>query len=66
MHFIKLGGDRWLIKDSHTIVNTKQKEELERKDLESLVSDGDIERDGSIEETKPVVPRHNKSKQAKD
>ena len=60
MHFIQLGGDRWLIRDSHTIVNTKQKEELERKDLESLVSDGDIE------ETKPVVPRHNKSKQAKD
>ena len=33
MHFIKLGGDRWLIKDSHTIVNTKEKEELEKKDL---------------------------------
>ena len=60
MHFIKLGGDRWLIKDSHTIVNTKQKEELEKKDLESLVSDGDIE------ETEPVIPRHNKSKKAKD
>ena len=60
MHFIKLGGDRWLIKDSHTIVNTKQKEELERKDLESLVSDGDIE------ETEPVIPRHNKSRKAKD
>lgn len=60
MHFIKLGGDRWLIKDSHTIVNTKQKEELEKKDLESLVSDGDIE------ETEPVIPRHNKSRKAKD
>ena len=60
MHFIKLGGDRWLIKDSHTIVNTKQKEELERKDLESLVSDG------NIEETEPVIPRHNKSRKAKD
>lgn len=60
MHFIKLGGDRWLIKDSHTIVNTKQKEELEKKDLESLVSDGDIE------EAEPVIPRHNKSRKAKD
>ena len=63
MHFIKLGGDRWLIKDSHTIINTKQKEELEKKDLESLVSG---ETDGDIKETEPVIPRHNKSKQAKD
>ena len=55
MHFIKLGGDRYLIKDSHTIVNGKQKEELEKKDLESLVS-------GDIEETEPVIPRHNKPK----
>lgn len=59
MHFIKLGGDRYLIKDSHTIVNGKQKEELEKKDLESLVS-------GDIEETEPVIPRHNKPKKAKD
>ena len=59
MHFIKLGGDRYLIKDSHTIVNGKQKEELEKKDLENLVS-------GDIEETKPVIPRHNKPKKAKD
>ena len=63
MHFIKLGGDRWLIRDSHTIVNTKQKEELEKKDLESLVSE---ETDGDIEETEPTVPRHNKSRKAKD
>jgi hypothetical protein len=59
MHFIKLGGDRYLIKDSHTIVNGKQKEELEKKDLESLVS-------GDIKETEPVIPRHNKPKKAKD
>lgn len=62
MHFIKLGGDRWLIKDSHTIVNTKEKEELEKKDLESLVSG----EDGNIEETEPVIPGHNKSRKAKD
>lgn len=67
MHFIQLGGDRWLIRDSHTIVNTKQKEELERKDLESLVSSEEKELvDGNIEEAKPTIPRHNKSKQAKD
>lgn len=65
MHFIKLGGDRYLIKDSHTIVNGKQKEELERKDLEELVS-GDNEKDGDIEETESTIPRHNKSKKAKD
>ena len=62
MHFIKLGGDRWLIKDSHTIVNTKEKEELEKKDLESLVSG----EDGNIEETEPVIPGHNKSRKTKD
>lgn len=62
MHFVKLGGDRWLIKDSHTIVNTKEKEELEKKDLESLVSG----EDGNIEETEPVIPGHNKPKKAKD
>lgn len=66
MHFIKLGGDRYLIKDSHTIVNGKQKEELEKKDLESLVSDGNAERIGLVEETEPVIPRHNKPKKAKD
>ena len=63
MHFTKLGGDRWLIKDSHTIVNTKEKEELERKDLESLVSE---ETDGDIKETEPTIPRHNKQRKAED
>lgn len=63
MHFIKLGGDRYLIKDTHTIVNGKEKEELERKDLEELVS-GD--KDGDIKETEPTIPRHNKSGKAKD
>lgn len=61
MHFIKLSEDRYLIKDSNSkVVTKKEKEELEKKDLESLVSNGDIE------ETEPVVPGHNKSRKAKD
>ena len=61
MHFIQLSEDRYLIKDSNNvIVDKKEKERLEKKDLESLVSDGDIE------ETEPTIPRHNKSGKAKD
>ena len=61
MHFIKLSEDRYLIKDSNSkVVTKKEKEELEKKDLESLVSNGDIE------ETESIVPGHNKSRKAKD
>lgn len=60
MHFIKISEDRYLIKDSNSVIVSKEeKERLEKEDLESLVS-------GDIEETEPVISGHNKSRKAKD